>query len=72
MASIRIAIMITTTSVPQPTISVTIPQSLRYLVLPLNCNDSSDFTNREPEQSRGRSEIFTAKARECQKVRNIS
>ena len=61
MARIRIAIMITTISVPQPTISATIPQSLRYLVLPLNCNESSDFTNPEPEQSRGRSEIFTAK-----------
>jgi hypothetical protein len=46
MASIRMAIMIATTRVPQLTISETIPQSLRYLVLPLNCNGSSDLTSR--------------------------
>jgi hypothetical protein len=44
MANIRMAIMIATRRVPQPTISETIPQSLRYLVLPLNCNVSSNLT----------------------------
>jgi hypothetical protein len=43
------AIMIKTTSVPHPTISATVPQSLRRLVLPLNCNEDSDFTH--PERS---------------------
>jgi hypothetical protein len=65
-------IMIKTTSVPHPTISATVPQSLRCLMLPLNCNEGSDFTHPELEQSRGRAEIFTVKARECQKWRNIS
>ena len=61
--------MIKTASVPHPTISATVPQSLRYLVLlPLNCKERSDFTQPELEQSRGRTEIFTGEPRECQKV----
>jgi hypothetical protein len=72
MARIRMAIMIRRTIVPHPAIRATIPKSLRYLVLPVNCNDNGDFMPPEPEQSRGRTDIFTVKARECQKVEEYS
>lgn len=65
-------IVIKRTIVPHPTINATTPKSLKYLVPPVNFNDNNDFTPAEPEQSRGRTEIFTVKARECQKVEDSS